>query len=256
MGQISYTQFQQTQQKTNGSRYNPENAGRPRIGFFSLKNDKDQAVVRLMVDSTDDFDIVSGHRMTIGGFSRMVGCLRDDAKEPMDNCPLCAAGKRLETKFYIHLIQYVRDDEGKIVAQPKVWERSTAYMGTLSNLINEYGPLSDNIFKITRNGAKGDTSTSYDITYCKPDIYKPEIYPKDETLFKDYKALGGVVFNYDAAKMVELLEDKTEDSAPTQPTTPTYQAPVQPAYQAAPQPARTFTQPTTEEAPARPRRFY
>lgn len=231
MGQIDFNSFKQRTTQNNLNTSNSNNRG-PRIGYFTLKQDRDQAIVRFMIDSPDDFDIVAGHRMSINGFNRMVNCVRD-VHDPVENCPLCAAGKKLEYRIYIHLIEYTRDETGKIVATPKVWERSTAYINTLTNLLNEYGPLSDNVFKITRNGAAGTTGTTYDITYCKPDVYKPELYVKNETLFNGYKAVGNAVLDYDVDKLNELVNGsaQTEETpvsvpkeayaAPAATTTPT-----------------------------------
>ncbi len=227
MGQIDFNSFKQRTTQNNSNTASNSNRG-PRIGYFTLKQDKDQAIVRFMIDSPDDFDIVAGHRMSINGFQRLVNCVRD-VHDPVENCPLCAAGKKLEYRVYIHLIEYTRDEEGKIVATPKVWERSTAYINTLTNLLNEYGPLSDNVFKITRNGAAGATGTTYDITYCKPDVYKPELYVKNESLFNGYKAVGNAVLDYDVDKLNELVNGTTTNEEPTTPpartAAPSYEAP-------------------------------
>ena len=217
MGQIDFNSFKQriTQNsQNNGGRTSND----PRIGYFSLKQDKDQAIVRFMVDSPEDFDIVAGHRMNINGANRMVSCIRN-LQDPVEACPLCAAGKKLEYRIYIHLIEYTRDEEGRIVATPKVWERSTAYINTLTNLLNEYGPLSDNIFKVTRNGAAGTTATTYDITYCKPEVYKPALYPKSQELFEGYKVVGRAVLEYNYDQLAEMLDGSSKAPTETKQTT-------------------------------------
>lgn len=291
MGQIDFNQFKQNLQ--NKPNNNSTTNGKPRVGFFSLKNDKDFAIVRFMIDSPADFDIVAGHRMTVGGFSRMVSCIRD-AHEPVENCPLCAAGKKLEYKFYIHLIQYVRDANGNLVPVPKVWERSTIYVDTFNNYLADYGPLSDCLFKVTRNGVAGSTKTTYDINFIPSTnpVYSPEIYVKDTSLFEGYKAVGNAVINYDANKMVELLEG-TQDAEEVTPrftpnpgnsksqlqssnssspltytssydvnTTPSYEAPQSPVAPQAPQynTARRFVPPADStnavNVPNRPTRVY
>ena len=201
MGKIDYNVFKQQTTTTGNEK---ENGRGPRVGYFTLRQDQDQAIVRFMIDSPDDFDIVAGHRKMIGGFNRMVNCIRD-VKDPIEDCPLCANGDKLEYKFYIHLIEYVRDEKGNIVAVPRVWERSTAYTKTFTNLINEYGPLSDSVFKVTRNGQKGSTNTTYDITYCRPEVYKPELYVKNESLFKDYKAVGNAVLDFSKEKLQDIV---------------------------------------------------
>ena len=265
MGQVDYNSFKQrtTQNNSNG---NSNNRG-PRVGYFTLRQDKDQAIVRFMIDSPDDFDIVAGHRMPINGFNRMVNCVRD-VHDPVENCPLCAAGKKLEYRIYIHLIEYTRDEEGRIVSTPKVWERSTAYINTLTNLLNEYGPLSDNVFKITRNGAAGTTGTTYDITYCRPEIYKPELYVKNESLFNGYKAVGNAVLDYDVDKLNELVSGAaTTETAPTrkeeQPvqdyapkTAPTTEAPSTAYSTTTPRTAPTYSGQDSSQSNMPGRRFY
>lgn len=279
MAQINFYDWKQTQtqQAQNTAAKNSNNSGKPSVSFFSLKNDKDFAIVRFMHDSPDDFDIVAGHRMTVNDKLRMVNCIRD-AHEPTDNCPLCRAGKNLEYRLYIHLIEYVKNENGKVIAMPRVWERSAAYVNTLTNLMNEYGPLSDNIFKIVRNGEKGSKSTTYDITYGKPDIYREEIYPKVNDAFKDYKAVGTIVLDYKYDKLEELVSGvvkevqseaqvtpKTQYQQPTYANNPSYdnvaQAPMNTTTSVPP----TYTTPNVPnnnnavgggEAPVRPRRYY
>lgn len=187
MGQISFEQ-------ATGSMQNFPGNNRSSVGFFSLKNDGDEAVVRFMHDSTASFDIVAVHPVTIDGKYRKVNCIRD-AKDPLDNCPFCNNNIKLENKFFIHLIQYDKDQNGNIVASPKIWERSLAYANTLANLINEYGPLSDHVFKIKRSGVAKSVDTTYQIMYASPQVYRPELYPKKENLFEGYKTIGTLIMD-------------------------------------------------------------
>lgn len=164
------------------------------VGFFTLKNDGDEAIVRIMHDSTADFNIMTTHSIQIDGKFRRVNCIRTPM-EPMDKCPLCASGEKVQQRIYIHLIQYVRDESGAIVPRPMVWERSIQYAVTLKNLIDEYGPLSDSIFKVRRSGAPGQRDTSYSIMYGNPNVYRSDMYPKVEGAFDKYKVLGTAVMD-------------------------------------------------------------
>ena len=195
MGKVSF------QQATTGSNSYPNSS---QVEFFSLKNNGDEAVVRFMHDTTDSFDILSVHTANVDGKYRKISCVRD-AHDPIDNCPLCASGNKLETKFYIHLIQYVKDANGNNVAQPKVWERSMYYANLLASYINEYGPLSDCIFKIKRNGASGDIKTTYDIMFAPPQVYSPELYPKHEELFDGFNVLGTIVLDKTADEIRQFM---------------------------------------------------
>lgn len=164
------------------------------VGFFTLKNDGDEAIVRIMHDSTADFDIMTTHPIQLDGKFRKVNCIRNPM-ESMDKCPLCASGDKVQQRIYIHLIQYVRDESGAIIPKPMVWDRSIQYAVTLKNLIDEYGPLSDSIFKIRRSGVHGQRDTSYAIMYGNPNIYKNEMYPKLDGAFDKYKVLGTAVMD-------------------------------------------------------------
>lgn len=164
------------------------------IGFFSLKNDGDEAIVRIMHDSVNDFDILTTHPITLGGKFRSINCIREP-RDPMDNCPLCKKGTKVQSRIFIHMIQYVTNEQGQIEAKPVVWERSIAYATKLKNDIDEYGPLSNCIFKIRRNGKAGDMQTTYDMRLGNPSMYNEANYPKLADAFKDYTACGTIVLD-------------------------------------------------------------
>lgn len=156
-----------------------------KVSYFSLKDDGDEAVVRFTYDSTDQFHLVTVHTVEEDGKFRRVSCLRT-AREPLDKCPLCAAGEKVYDKFYVKLIQYETNSIGQVVAKAKVWERPASFSRVLENYLVEYGPLSDIVFKIKRRGVRGDMKTTYDIIYANPVVYKPEIYVKDFSDFEGY----------------------------------------------------------------------
>ena len=64
--------------------------------------------------------------------------------------------------------------------------------------------MSDTVLKITRNGT--GPSTRYTITPANPSKYNPSDYPKDESLFEDYTALGVNVQERDAGKVIDLMQ--------------------------------------------------
>ena len=262
MAKINWNEFLE-RAAANEERQNQANG--PRVGFFALKNDGDKAVVRIMHDSPEDFDMLAIHRIPVDGqrFGRAVNCLRGP-KDPIDMCPACAAGEKVNLRLYIHLIEYVKNDEGQIVAMPKIWERSMSYAKTLADYIAEYGPLSDMIFTIKRSGAKGSMDTSYTVLPANEKIYPSEVYYKDASLFEGYSALGTAVADKDYEGMMEMLEGAPATSAQTTPVKPayqpkpTYQAPAQPVarptyeqavQQAQPEEARTYREPTTGVTP-------
>ena len=219
MAQISYENWKEQSDNT----FSREPSfSKQRISFFSLREDGQEAIVRFMHDSPNDFDVVGVHRMTVGDKFRTYNCIGSQ-DDPSKDCPLCASGNARSYRFYIHLIEYVRGEDGQIVGIPKIWERSTSYINKFINLINEYGQLSDVVFKVKRNGATGSTDTTYDILFANPNVYRTEFYKKDTKAFENYKAIGTVVYNYDKDKLAELVptngEVKKEIEQPrTQPT--------------------------------------
>ena len=260
------------------------NNDRNSVSFFSLKNDGDEAIVRIMHDSVEDFDIVTLHPISIDGKYRSANCIREP-RDSMDKCPLCKNGTKIQSKIFIHMIQYVANESGQIEAKPVVWERSISYATKLKNDIDEYGPLSNCIFKIRRNGKAGDMSTTYELLYANPTVYRPELYPKDEKAFEGYSAFGKVVMDKTFDEISEYMstgqfpqrqntannnagpvnEQPTYGVTPTpNPSTIPNNVPYGGGYvpQATPTPAPTavpqgYTPTTTTAEPvARPTRYY
>lgn len=175
--------------------------------YFSLKDDGDEAIVRIMHDSCADFDIVTAHKVNVGGRYRNVNCLREIGR-PIEDCPFCAAKISTSQVFYVHLIQYVKDETGKVTPTPVLWSRSARQMSQkLNSLIEEYGPLSDCIFKIRRNGKAGDMHTTYEILYGNPNVYREDIYPKVPNAFEGYEVVGKQVLDKNAGEMQFFLEN-------------------------------------------------
>lgn len=207
---------------------NPGGGPGSNVGFFTLRNDNDEAVVRFMCDSTDDFEILTVHDVQVGTKYRKVNCIRDP-REPLDNCPLCKGGARINNRFFIKLIQYDKVPDAatgavRIVPKAMVWERSTAYAKTLKSYLDNYGPLSDVICKVIRHGKAGDMQTTYEIVpNLSKALYKDEIYVKDPTLFGDFNAFGTVVMDRTADEMNHYLATgefparQRQDAAPAQP---------------------------------------
>lgn len=242
MAQISYGEFQRN---SNGS-----NTG---VGFFSLKNNNDEAVVRFMHDTPDSFDIAVVHSVNIGGKFRNVNCIRDP-KDPVEACPLCAKNVKIMTRIFVHLIEYVKSENGTIVPTPKVWERPAWFADDLYNKITEYGPLSQNLFKIKRNGAPNDKNTTYSINYCVPANYPEQYYPNIPNAFDGFSILNFHVLNKNAQEMNTFLETGSFPAKNNQ--TPQGSAPVAAlAYQrdysqpVAPQPAPIPTPAQPQFAP-------
>ena len=181
------------------------NSNQNKVGFFSLKNNGDEALVRIMHDSTDSFEIVSTHQIEVNGKYRRINCCRSPY-DPIENCPICATGKNAQSRFYVHLIQYIIDADGRVTCEPKIWERPASFANTLKNLITNYGPLSNSIFKIHRNGVARAMDTTYDIMYMPPQQYPETVFKKITDAFEGYSVIGTVVMNRTPEDIVIYLQ--------------------------------------------------
>lgn len=208
-------------------------------GFLSLANDGDEAVVRIMVDSVADFDIVTMHQIEAGGKFRKVSCLRGSDYEPLENCPLCAAGVRMQQRIYIPVIEYKKDEAGNIIPVPEIWERSRKEADRLNGFLNNYGPLSAFISKIIRHGKHGDRATTYDIVpNLDKRIYSDAVYPIVNGAFDNFHALGRVVQERTAEDLQYYL---TNGDLPAK----NREANAQPAYEDVKPQYGTFVPPET-----------
>lgn len=212
------------------------------VNFFNLKKNNEEAIVRIMHDSVNDFEILTTHDVREdGNYRGKVNCLRDP-REDMSKCPLCASGVPVSQRMFIHLIHYVVDQNGNIIPQAKVWERSISYANQIKSYIDNYGPMSDVICKIVRHGEPGDQRTRYEIVpNLNKQVYRDDIYVKDPTLFENYSVLGSIVQNRSFEELSEYartgkMPQKMKAEAPATNYIPTGNnyVPQQPAYQPTP----------------------
>lgn len=175
----------------------PANAGEYKVGFFGI-NDGQEAVVRFAINSVDDFEIYTVHPITVGQSSypnRRVSCLRTDPKtDPINYCPLCARGEKVQQRLYIKMIQYVNEN-GQIVPKAVVWDRPAySYAPQLKSYLDNYGPLTNIVCKIVRHGNGLDTK--YDIIpNLNPQVYNEQMYPKNFSDFDGFNVLGTMVMD-------------------------------------------------------------
>lgn len=143
--------------------------------YFSLKNDKDTALVHFMYNSLADVPGFSVHQVEINGSKRYVNCLREYA-DPISACPLCEAHHKLVTKFFIplHLI-----DKDEVV----IWERGKNFYSKIQELCNQCNPLVSYPIEIERNGEAGSTDTTYEFYAQEPDDTLLEDLPEIPNIF-------------------------------------------------------------------------
>lgn len=184
MAQMTYEDYLKLSQKTSTSE------SYPRIQYFALKDDGDSAIVRFNLGTLADIKIISRHRvLSSENKVRIVGCLRTSPLDPLDVCPLCAAGEKVAFRAYIPLLTYEQNENNETVPVPVMWEQAPKIRDTLKEFFNDYGDLRNQLFKIVRHGKKGDTATSYTILPANPAVYKEDVFKKDFSGFEhlDYE---------------------------------------------------------------------
>ena len=125
----------------------------------------------------DDIQFETTHTVTFPGdkYGKRVRCEGAD-------CPLCKQGVKVDTRFFVKAIVYVTDPvNGTVSLVPAIWDRPAAFADIdLKNLIAEYDDLTQNLFKIKRNGSGLDTRYTISIIMNKT-VYNPEVYKADFT---------------------------------------------------------------------------
>ena len=205
MAQISYEDV-----KANENEYS--------VGFFSIKNDGGEALVRILCDQLSDLDILTVHPVTVGQSAfpnREVSCLRTPT-EPLEKCPFCNAGEKVKQRVYIKMLQY---DPQTHKPSAVVWNRPAGqYVPKLKSYIDNYGPLSQIMCKIVRHGSGLDTT--YDIIpNLNPQQYTLDAYKLDVSDFEDFQVLGRMVMDKTADEMIAYqrtgqFPEKPKDDAP------------------------------------------
>lgn len=189
------------------------NENRSKVGYFKLVNDGDEAIVRFVYSNASQFDLETVHKVKIGDQFRRVACLRGPL-EPIDNCPLCKANVKTERKFYVKLVEYVpvKDNVGNIVgiqAVPKVWERPASgkndFVKIIKAYLDEYGDLTQMVFKVKRFGVAGSLQTTYEVIPANQQMYPENVYVKDFSGFADLDLAHHSFMNKNANELNEFL---------------------------------------------------
>lgn len=213
MAQFSYEDYQkqQNERKANNSQQGKGSA----IHFVNeyLKNDGDCVVVRFPYHSLADMKFETTHKVTFPGekFPKRVRCDGDD-------CPLCKQGVKLDTRFFLKAIVYLQNlTTGEVELVPAIWDRPSAFADIeLKNLIQEYGDLTENLFKIKRNGSGLDTRYTISIIMNKT-VYNPEVYKAD---FSELEKIDPVkILTKSIQQYVEALNPSAKKEEPQGTTT-------------------------------------
>ena len=187
MANFTYEQYQNVVSKAQSS---SANTG-VKPGFFRLKNDQDEALIRINVKSMEDLQFVTVHQLGAAQKWMKVGCL-NPVGSYSDSCPFCSAADgssiiKASKKVYVQmLVSYKDATTGQFsAAVPVIWERPAGFATEIANKLRDYGPLTERVFKITRNGAVGSLQTTYAISYI-PVYDKPEAVPADFSAFNNF----------------------------------------------------------------------
>ncbi len=215
MAQISFDQIDAYERNRGGS------TGRT-FSFFALKNHGDKALVRILYDDVSEFMFYSYHQVDAQNRTFRINCLRTDA-DNISSCPLCASGSKTKTSFFIPMVQYSMEN-GELHQQLVVWERSSQYRNTLASFLNDYGPLSDVLVTITRNGVAGSKDTRYSILPANPKMYANDAYPIDSTILENRRNLniiGTLIMDKTANDINTFMQTGNFTMSTTQMTTQT-----------------------------------
>lgn len=149
-----------------------------------LRDDGDVVVVRFPYHTMADISFETTHTVNFPG-KKVPSRVRCTGQ----NCPLCAKGVKLDTRFFVKAIAYLVDEtSGSVAPVNVVWDRPAAFADIeIKNLIQEYGDISNSLFKIKRNGT--GTNTRYTISIItNTAVYKPEVYKADFSEINDVDA--------------------------------------------------------------------
>ena len=191
MSQFNYQDYQNV---VNRAQQAPSQNNAVKVGFFKLKADGEDALVRINVSSLDELQFATVHQLSAATKWMKVSCL-NEVGSYSDNCPLCkkvaegdtSIGKAAKKVYVQMLVAYKDPATGQYsTAVPVIWERPAGFSKEIAALLRDYGNLKEHVFKVTRNGAAGDMKTTYTINYI-PVLDKPEAVSTDFSAFDNFK---------------------------------------------------------------------
>ena len=107
------------------------------------------------------------------------------------DCELCAKGIKVDERVFVKFLTYTIDEtSGEVVLNCTVWDRPAAFADLdLKGLMEEYGDLTQCLFKIKRAGAGKNTRYSI-LPVVNPVVYNPQVYKADFTELEKVNAEG------------------------------------------------------------------
>lgn len=180
--------------------YNEDRFG----GLFLLRNDGDYADVIFLYRSLDDVLIADTHYIKSADYSGYVHCCGR-------GCPACAKGIRVQNKLFIPVYNLTSN-------QIEFWDRSVRFENQLStDVFEKYPNPSEYVFRITRHGAAGDISTTYQITAVGRNTSESydAILKKFNIKMPDH--YSNIVREYSAAELGHMMNTNNSDSTDSLP---------------------------------------
>lgn len=236
MANFSYADYQNVIAKAQSG----DGSSSTKIGFFKMKNDKDEALVRFNVTSLDSLQFATVHQLGAAQKWMKVSCL-NPVGSYQDTCPLCgvvAAGAKdigkATKKVYVQMMVAYKDPTTQqfAAAIPVIWERPAGFSREIANLLNDYGDLTQRVFKVTRNGIAGNMQTTYSISYI-PLYDKPEAVTNDFSAFNNFniakhsfweKSIGDINMFLNTGSFPEVVRPQ-QAPMPTDADAPAYTKP-------------------------------
>jgi hypothetical protein len=168
-----------------------------------LKKDGDFIVVRFPYHTPEDFHIEHCHEVALPGnqYPQKVECTKETGE-----CILCDSKVKEVDRFLVKAVAYIIKD-GQVELFPVVWDRPVGYATELEGKMNDYGDLTECLFKIKRNGTGTGTTYSTDIVTNKT-VYNPEVYKADFSCLEHLEVDKILVRRM--SKYLELVKPTTE----------------------------------------------
>ena len=216
------------------------------LNFFKLADDGYQAKVRFMYGPGEIFQGYSVHNVSKEpGKNKFIPCLREPG-QPLDVCPLCAAGVPTMAQYFIPLfvisttkcINGVLQQEEPI-NQVLIFQRGKTFKGSLESAIRQSKgtPLVSNVFNIVRSGKAGNTDTKYMVEHLSNDNTTLDMLPERPEIVGSF-LLPNVtyeeMYSYIPQQPVQGIQPRviqTQTAVPNQYGTSQYtQAPTRPPF--------------------------
>lgn len=165
--------------------------------WLRLQNDGDNTLVQFLFKDLDDLDVFSVHEVMVTGndgnsVRRYVDCKRE-YNDPLNVCPLCESGNQPKPLIILSLYDH---KDNKV----KIWQRGKTFIKTLEAFLTQYPDLTKVVFRLVRNGAKGDQKTTYTL------IPATDITPINIEEVDRPNLLGGFILDKSADEISTFLE--------------------------------------------------